>query len=74
MVCRCRIRTKILLLRLAGIRILISRCLTIGTLYRGRRGGMYYGLSVQNSSENFVPASGGDKNSDLEMPHNMYPL
>ena len=70
MVGRCKIRTKILLLPSAGMKILLSRCFTIGALYRDRRGGMYYGLSVQNSSGNIIPAFGGDEISAFEMPHN----
>ena len=70
MVCRCKIRAKMLLLPSAGMKILTSRCLTMGALYRDGRWVMYYGLSVQNSSENLAPAFGGDENSDFEMPHN----
>ena len=31
---------------------------------------MYYGLWVQDSSENLVPVVGGDENHALEMPYN----
>ena len=31
---------------------------------------MYYGLSVQDSSEHVAPALGGDENAAFEMPYN----